>query len=301
MKAAAPPNPPANLPALRHGRADVGGGVHLHYVEQGEGPPVVLLHGFPEAWFSWRLQLPALAAAGFRAIAPDLRGYNESDRPSSGYDIDTLAADVVRLFEAVGAKKPVLVGHDWGGPIAWHVAAMHPESISRLAILNGPHPDAMLRALEKDPGQRKRSWYMLFFQIPFLPERALMHRDAMVMEKMFPGTACDPSRFPPEVVRPYRDAIQRPGAARAMLAYYRTSFRQVLRQRLTGTRRRYPQVECPTLIVWAEEDKALGRSVLDAHEGVARNVTVKTIPHCGHFVQQERPDEVNQALLDFLR
>ena len=157
---------------LREGYADLGD-VRLHYVEAGEGPLVVLLHGFPEFWFSWRFQIPALAAAGFRVVAPDMRGYNLSSRPAevAAYDTDRLAADVRGLIRELGAERALLAGHDWGGAVAWITAMNHPEVVERLAILNVPHPRRMLQGL-RTPRQLAKSWYFLAFQVPWLPERA---------------------------------------------------------------------------------------------------------------------------------
>ena len=151
-----------------------GAGVRLHHVSAGRGPLVLLLHGFPDFWYGWRRQLPALAAAGFRAVAPDLRGYNLSERPArvADYRIERLADDVAALVRALGADRAHVVGHDWGGLIAWQLAMRHPQVVDRLAILNAPHP-ARFRRLLLDPRQGLRSWYVAFFQLPWLPERVL--------------------------------------------------------------------------------------------------------------------------------
>src|SRR3954451_16988189 len=150
-------------------------GVRLHYVETGEGPLVVLLHGFPEFWWTWRHQIPALAAAGFRVVALDMRGYAESGKPPrwQDYRMEILAADVARLIAALGEERAHVVGHDWGAAVAWMVATLHPERVERLAILNVPHPARMERALRTSPRQLLHSWYMFFFQIPWLPERLM--------------------------------------------------------------------------------------------------------------------------------
>jgi epoxide hydrolase 4 len=165
------------LNGLRHGYADLDE-ARLHYVEAGEGPLVVLLHGFPEFWYGWRFQIPALAAAGFRVVAPDMRGYNLSSRPSGveAYDVDRLAGDIRDLIHQRGADSAWLAGHDWGAGVAWAVAMNHPEVVRRLAILNLPHPRRLLTAL-RNPRQLAKSWYMLFFQLPRLPERAVRARN----------------------------------------------------------------------------------------------------------------------------
>src|SRR3954468_11525514 len=154
---------------LREGYADIGD-VQLHYVEAGEGPLVVLLHGFPEFWYGWRLQIQPLAAAGFRVVAPGMRGYNLSSRPDgvAAYDIDTLAADIRDLIHERGADSALLVGHDWGGSVAWATAMNHPEVVDRLAILNAAHPRKLSEGLHH-PDHLRRSWYFFFFDLPELP------------------------------------------------------------------------------------------------------------------------------------
>src|ERR671931_730233 len=161
---------------VREGYAEVGD-VRLHYVEAGDGPLVVLLHGFPEFWFSWRLQIAPLAAAGYRVVAPDLRGYNLSSRPADveAYSADRLAADVRGLIRELGAESALLVGHDWGGTVAWATAMNHPEVVDRLAILNAAHPKRLNEGL-RNPRQLLRSWYFFYFQFPGLPERRARRR-----------------------------------------------------------------------------------------------------------------------------
>ena len=158
---------------LEHWSVDVNG-VRLHCVVAGEGPLVILLHGFPELWYSWRRQIPALVQAGFRVVAPDLRGYNLSERPRHvrEYSIQRLAGDVAGLVAAFGVERAAIVGHDWGAGVAWAFAMAYPERLTRLAILNGPHPERLLRSL-RTPAQLAKSWYMFFFQLPWLPERLL--------------------------------------------------------------------------------------------------------------------------------
>jgi pimeloyl-ACP methyl ester carboxylesterase len=162
---------------LREGYAEVGD-VRLHYVEAGDGPLIVLLHGFPEFWFGWRLQIAPLAAAGFRVVAPDMRGYNLSSRPAdvAAYSADRLAADVRGLIRERGAESALLVGHDWGGTVAWATAMNHPEVVDRLAILNAAHPRRLQQGL-RNPRQLRKSWYFFFFQLPGLPERRVRARD----------------------------------------------------------------------------------------------------------------------------
>src|SRR5947209_15673753 len=162
---------------VRDGYAEVGD-QSLHYVEAGDGPLFVLLHGFPEFWFGWRLQIAPLVAAGFRVVAPDTRGYNLSSKPErfESYGVDLLAEDIHGLIEERGAKSALLVGHDWGGTIAWTTAMNHPEVVDRLAILNAAHPRRLSEGL-RHPSQLRKSWYFFFFAVPGLPEDVVHARD----------------------------------------------------------------------------------------------------------------------------
>ena len=193
------------------------GTVRLHYVEAGEGPLVVLLHGFPEFWYAWRHQIEPLAEAGFRVVAPDLRGYNLSSKPPSvgDYDIALLAEDVRDLVHERGEQRACVAGHDWGGAVAWATAGLHPEAVERLAILNAPHPRVFLAHL-KDPRQLARSWYMGFFQLPYLPEELLRRG----YRRTFTGDA-RPGAFTEADLERYGEALNQPGAPTAMVNYYR--------------------------------------------------------------------------------
>src|SRR5262249_45467114 len=197
--------------ALVHFTEQVGT-IRVHYVSQGEGPLIVLLHGFPEFWWSWRDQLAALADAGFRVVAPDLRGYNDTER-AGPYDLDTLAGDVVNLVHKLGAERATVVGHDWGGAIAWHLAAKRPDVCERVAVLNAPHPAAAVQVIRSNPRQLRRSWYMFFFLLPWLPEARLLADGARIIDRVYGANAVNRSVFSDEVVRPFREAIQKPGAA----------------------------------------------------------------------------------------
>lgn len=281
--------------AVTHHFADLPG-LRMHWVEKGTGPLVVLLHGFPETWWSWRHQLDAVAAAGFRVIAPDQRGYGESGKEGP-YDLDTLAGDVHHLVESLGAERRVkIVGHDWGGAVAWHLGAKHPEFVERLVVLNCPHPAVMRRALLTRPSLKQlgKSWYMFFFQLPLLPELLLTRNDAAELMRTFKGMAVDRSRVTEEDVRPFRDAVQRPGAATAMIGWYRA----IVREGLRGASPSYPPILCPTTLIWGKGDKALDFDVVvPGTERYAPRLKIVPIEQAGHFVQSERPDEVNAALL----
>jgi epoxide hydrolase 4 len=290
---------------VTHTFADVGG-FKIHYVTKAradaegpdERPVVLLLHGFPEMWWSWRYQIDALDAAGYRVIAPDLRGYNDSDK-GGPYDMDTLAADVRALVAWLGVEKVNLVGHDWGGGLAWHVAATMPNIVERLVVLNCPHPAQMQRALTRDLGQLRRSWYMFFFQLPVLPERMLTRDGGRGIGKMYRAMAMDPSNFSDEELAPFIDNVLRPGAASAMLGWYRAAFASSLEMRRKGFK--YPTIRAPTMLVWARDDKALGYDALvPGTERFVTDLRVEPIEGCGHFVQSEQPEQVNRALIAFL-
>ena len=207
---------------LREGYAEVGD-VRLHYVEAGDGPLIVLLHGFPEFWYGWRLQIAPLAAAGFRVVAPDLRGYNLSSKPDgvAAYSADKLAADVRGLIQERGAESALVAGHDWGGTAAWTLAMNHPEVVDRLAILNAAHPRKLNEGL-RHPSQLRRSWYFFYFQLPELPERHVRADDWEFFQD-FLRDARPP--YTPEEMKRYIEAWSQPGAATAMINYYRFAVR----------------------------------------------------------------------------
>lgn len=276
-------------------------GVRLHYVERGEGPLVVLLHGFPQYWGAWRRQLPALVAAGFRVVVPDLRGYNLSDRPRAvhAYDVSRLAWDVAQLIEAAGASRAHVVGHDWGGAIAWAVAARHPARVQRLAVLNAPHPSAYVRALTTTT-QPLRSWYVGFFQLPWLPEALLGAFDGALLARVLRHGPARPGAFTDDEVARHRAAWRRPGALRAGVDYYRALLRAEGR---SGRRaaRRSAQVAAPTLVLWGMRDRYLHPSLC---EGLARwvpDVRVVRFPHASHWLMEDEPDRVAAELAAFLR
>src|ERR1700751_5890327 len=241
---------------LREGYAEVGD-VSLHYVEAGDGPLIVLLHGFPEFWFGWRLQIEPLVAAGFRGVVPDTRGYNLSSKPEGfeAYTADLLAADIRGLIEERGAKSALLVGHDWGGSIAWTVAMNHPEVVDRLAILNAAHPRRLSEGLHH-PSQLRKSWYFFFFATPGLPEDVVHARDWHFF-RHFLHDANPP--FTPEEMERYIEAWSQPGAATAMIDYYRPSVKDSSKQ----AKAEHPPISAPTLVIWGEGDRYLGRDLAE--------------------------------------
>jgi pimeloyl-ACP methyl ester carboxylesterase len=272
-------------------------GIRMHYVQAGVGGRLlVLLHGFPEFWWSWRYQIPALSRH-FTVVAPDLRGYGETDKPRWGYELDVLVNDVVSLIHELGHTRAIVAGHDWGGAIAWSLAIAYPQRIERLIALNIPHPALMARALGRNWRQMLRSWYILFFQLPLLPEALIRADDYRAVERAFRGMAVDKSRFDDETIGRFKAALARPGALTAALSYYRALLKQGARGLFLGSGMR---VRAPTLMVWGERDFALGKELTYGTERYVPDLRIRYLPNCSHWVQQERPDEVNQYMLDFL-
>jgi pimeloyl-ACP methyl ester carboxylesterase len=266
-----------------------------------EGPLVLLLHGFPELSRSWRHQLRALGAAGYRSVAPDLRGYGRSDR-AGPYDLRTLARDSAGLVEVLGRERAAVVGHDWGGAVAWATAVHEPQVVERLAILNCPHPGVLAEEMLRNPRQLLRSWYIFFFQIPWLPERLLARAGARYVARALRGGAYVRGAFPTEELAVYRQAFARPGAARAALGYYRAAIRGSLDLRREGRRR---PIAVPTLVIWGARDRFLGRETADlarmAPYFAPGNVpSVRFLEEAGHFVQNEDPAGVSSELLAWL-
>lgn len=253
----------------------------------------LLLHGFPESKFSWRFQMPLLARLGYRVWAPNLRGYGKTSRPKSvsDYHIDHLVRDVAGLIDAAGAKETLLVAHDWGAIIAWHCAIRKVRPLKGLVIMNVPHPACFVRAL-RTWSQLKKSWYVLFFQLPWLPERVLAARGAEAIGRAFTDMAVDKSRFPAEVVDQYRRNAREPGAISAMVNYYRAAMR-------TDRKVMNPApgiVDTRTLMIWGEEDSALDKATTHGTEEFVTDLTLRYLPGVSHWVQQEAPEKVNAML-----
>jgi pimeloyl-ACP methyl ester carboxylesterase len=269
-------------------------GVKLHYVTQGEGPLMLMLHGFPEFWYSWRYQIPEFAQ-NFKVVALDLRGYNDSDKPEaqSAYVMDEFIKDVEGVIKGLGYQKCVLVGHDWGGAIAWNFAYAHPEMLERLIILNLPHPAKFSEGF-RTPQQLVRSSYMFFFQLPWLPELLLQASDYQAIEMAFKGMAVNKNVFTQTDIDTYKKAVAKPGALTAMLNYYRNIFEQKILNPNKGV------LEVPTLMIWGEKDTALGKELSYGTEAYVRDFQIKYIPDCSHWLQQEKPELVNQYMREFL-
>jgi epoxide hydrolase 4 len=258
-------------------------------------PLVVLLHGFPDLPITWRKQIGLLAEAGFRVVAPTLRGYGSSPKPPgvASYRIDCLVGDVVDLVRAEGAKTAAaVIGHDWGGAIAWNVPRYAPGLAERIVILNSPHPLALRRDF-RTLDQLRRSWYMFFFQLPLLPE-ALLRRDgyagfSRLMARALRG---DPDRE--ALLSEYRAAWNEPGAMTAALNYYRAAFR-------SRPPRPPGKFDVPALLIWGEKDPHLGIHLTEGLDRWVSDIRIERIPKAGHWVHLDAPDRVNEAILRFLR
>lgn len=277
----------------------VDGGVRLHVVEAGpaDGPLVLLLHGFPEFWYAWHRQIAPLAAAGHRVLVPDLRGYGLSDKPRGvgSYRMDRLAADVAGLIGTAGRERASVVGHDWGGALAWWLAADQPERIDRLAVLNVPHPAVMRRHLLRNPAQRRRSWYIFFFQLPWLPELWLRRRDWAIASRMLVALTRR-GVFDQVMLARYRAAWRQRGelpAATAMIHWYRAAMRRPARPRQR-------RVTVRTRVIWGVLDRALGRELVPDSLALCDAGEAVYLDGAGHFVQHEEPERVTELLLEHL-
>ncbi|GEO36248.1 alpha/beta hydrolase [Skermanella aerolata] len=270
-------------------------GRRLAAIDEGpvDGPLVILLHGFPEFSYAWRNQVGPLADDGWRVLVPDQLGYNLSDKPVGleNYDIDALADDVLRLAESAGYRTFSLVGHDWGGIVAWWLALRDPDRIERLAILNAPHPATMTRYAMTHPTQMLRSWYILFFQIPGLPEALLRAGGYRMARRLLTGTSRGDA-FSRHDLDHYQEAWSRPGALTAMINWYRA-----LRKR---RKLRSERVRVPTMILWGERDTALEFPLALAALRRCDQGRLFRFPNATHWLQHEEPEDVNHLLRAFL-
>lgn len=270
-------------------------GLKMHALVAGPeaGRLVVLLHGFPQFSYAWRTQMQALAGAGFRVVAPDQRGYNFTDK-TPPYDVDTLVQDVVQLIQATGRKRALVAGHDWGAAVAWALAMNYPERVERLMIFNVPHLAVMARALlGGNSKQMRRSWYIAYFQIPLLPEWALAQNNYQNLWRAMRNTAVR-GTFTEADHAEYIKAWAQPGALSAMLGWYRglKSFAGAeMRQRYAR------RIAPPTVIVWGEQDFALGVELAEESLNWLENGRLVKYPQATHWVVDELPEQVTQELL----
>ncbi len=260
-----------------------------------DGLVVVLLHGFPEFWYGWRRQIDPLAAAGFRVIVPDQRGYNLSSKPAgvASYALTELVSDVIALADQLGQEKIFLGGHDWGAAVAWSTALLHPQRIAKLVVLNVPHPSVMRKFLSTRPRQLLRSWYMFFFQLPILPEAFFSALNFRIGARSLLRSS-RPDTFSDEDLTQYRAAWSQPGAVTGMINWYRALFR---------TRARFPDktVRVPTRILWGERDAFLLAEMAHESLGYCMNAELFTFANATHWLQHEEPARVSELLIDFFR
>jgi pimeloyl-ACP methyl ester carboxylesterase len=269
----------------------------LHAIAAGpkDGPIVVLLHGFPEFWYGWHRQIEPLAAAGFRVIVPDQRGYNLSSKPSdvAAYSLPELVSDVIAIADQRGQEKIFLAGHDWGAAVAWSAALLYPERIAKLVVLNVPHPSVMRKFLSTRPRQLLRSWYMFFFQLPWLPEALFSAFNFRIGARALLRSS-RPGTFTAEDLAQYRAAWSQPRALTSMINWYRALFR---------VRAKFPDkiVRVPTRILWGERDAFLLAEM--AHESLryCANAELFTFANATHWLQHEEPTRVSELLVDFFR
>ena len=285
-------NSPPEPSGLDHGFLR-SGPVRLHYVTMGKGPLMLFLHGFPDFWYGWRHQL-AEFAKDHRVVAIDMRGYNDSDKPAGreAYAMPKLIGDVGTVIDELGdGGKATLVGHDWGGVVAWTFAETHPEKLEKLVIINIPHPAVMAKAITRPP-QLFRSWYMYMFQLPVIPEFMLTRNHGELMESVFRGGAVNREAFNATDLAAYRDAICKPGVATATMNYYRNLF--------ANAGRSWGQIKVPTVMIWGLEDRALGPALLEGNDAYVGDLTIHRVPGAGHFPHQEKPHMVNALIRDFI-
>lgn len=273
-------------------------GINLHVAQAGpaDGPLVILLHGFPEYWASWRQQIPVLAAAGYRVWAPDQRGYNLSDKPAgiAAYDLDQLALDVVGLIDATGVEKALVVGHDWGAAVAWWLGIKHAHRLEKLAILNVPHPSVMRRRFRTHFSQLRKSWYMFFFQLPWLPESQLSQNGGERFARAIQAGS-PPGAFSEEDVQGYLAAWAQPGAWTGMINWYRAMFQK------PPTRAASNRVPVPLRIIWGKRDAVLEWEMAESSLGLCDQAELIFIDDAAHFVQHDAPERVNKLLLDWFQ
>jgi epoxide hydrolase 4 len=273
-------------------------GIHLHIAEAGstDGDLLFLLHGFPEFWYGWRNHIGRFAAAGFRVVVPDQRGYNLSDKPKgvAAYDLDQACGDIVGLADRLGRKTFSIVGHDWGAAVGWWTATRHADRLERLAVLNAPHPAVWSEAMQNNPAQRRKSWYVRFFGIRYLPELLLRQRNFLALSRSF-NDVIVPEAFTQSDLSRYRAAWSQPGALTSMINWYRA----LLRKQLPASEQL--RVRVPTLVIWGAQDAFAERELAEASARLCDNARVTYLERSTHWVQHDEPERVGDLLLAFLK
>lgn len=272
-------------------------GIRLHYVTAGKGPPVILLHGFPEFWYAWRHQISVLEKH-FEVIAPDLRGYGDTEKSPNveDYQLNHIVDDVAALIKSLGHEKAHIVGHDWGGAVAWRLALDQPNVVDRLVILNSPHPYIFAKALRSNFRQMLKSWYMFFFQLPWLPESIFNLFSKQILKRILQDSTIRTNTFSDEDLNKYHQMLIRPGAFTAALNYYRAAFRHS-----SKTIKQIKKIRAPTMLIWGESDSALGKDLTYGMDPLFEGpFTIEYIPQCSHWVNEEQPHTVNKLLFQHL-
>lgn len=280
---------------ITHHTADANG-IRQHYLEAGDGPPVVLLHGFPETNYAWRFQVPELARH-YRVIAPDLRGYGETDKPAAGYDKRTMANDLRELLRVLDIPKIALVGHDRGARVATRFAKDHPELVDRLVVMDNVPTRIVSR--EFNARLAKSYWFFIFNQVPDLPEALIAGREDLWLRHLFSDWCYNPLAISGEAFNTYVEAYRRPGALRGAMSDYRAIGEDVAQDQVDAD----IKIACPTLALWGEDFHAVGKmfDMKKVWEEMASDLSVAPIPQAGHLPQEEQPELVNAALLKFLQ
>jgi pimeloyl-ACP methyl ester carboxylesterase len=276
-------------------------GITLHTVTAGpkDGEPVILLHGFPEFWFGWRKQIPFLAQQGFRVIVPDQRGYNLSDKPRgiAAYHLDETAKDVAGLMDALGYQDVYLAGHDWGGVVGWWLALHQPQRLRKMAILNVPFPSVAVEAIRSgNKEQQRKSWYVAAFQIPWLAERGFRQQNVGEGRNILLRIS-HPDTFTPAELIVYEHAWEKPGAVTGMINWYRANFWTFL----TMPHPANGSIQTPTLMLWGEQDRALGKELARPSIDLCANGRLLFFPNATHWLQHDEAEAINQQLATFFR
>lgn len=284
------------VPARQH-RYLTANGIRIHCVSEGQGRLLLLLHSFPEFWYSWRHQIPVLSRH-FQTVAPDLRGYNDSDKPKGvhSYSLGVIAQDIFELILALGHKRAIVVGHGWGGAVALQFAVHYPSAAERLVILNCPHPAIFLRKLKSSFSQMLRARHFLWFQLPWLPELLISRNPAAFVRRALFHAALCKDAFTGEDLRCFESALSKPHVIHSAVQYYRAAFLDY--HRLTRAPR---PVTCPTMFLWGEDDPIFGKDLIcGMGPYFSDRLDIRYIPHCSHTVHEQHPHLVNRHILEFL-
>ncbi len=280
-------------------------GIRMHCVTMGDGdgPLIVFLHGFPEFWYSWRHQIPFFAQ-NFKVVAPDMRGYGDTDKPKEikEYKIGKLSRDIIELIHSFGKESAIIVGHDWGGIIGWSIAMIAPNVVEKLIVMNAPHPLVFKKNAFRSLAQMKKSWYMFFFLLQKVPEKVLSSNDFKILRHFFESSIKRKDRFTQVDIEEYVSAWRKYGSTGLTggINYYRANLVSEFWKN-HGESTPYPKIMNPTLMIWGENDSFLGIEMTEnTQKSVEAPFLLKLIPGCGHWVQQEAPDEVNQIMYEFL-